>query len=201
VGPYEPASTYAPKRSTSILHTHLPASADDVKFFDTIGNSSKSIVIHNENYKTVMFYPRYPLLSGWKTFYVVKYTVPTYEYLYHDFHGKFVLKMRVVDHILDDAVISQALVKVLLPEASNIIQVYVPSGFRRLKNEIVHTGLCTFGRPAVVFNGSNIVEEHIADFKVEYLFPSIYLLRTPLLIILYLEIVFIGFIVISHFKF
>lgn len=179
--------------------TYLPASADNIKFYDTIGNNSKSQVLNMNKYKTFKFKTRYPLLSGWKTFYILKYCVPTYEYLFHDQNECFSLKMRAVDHIVNDVIIRDAVVNVLLPEFSNVINVELPHGYRGFQIEKSYTALIQYGRPTVVFNASNLLENHIENFDIKYKFSSYYLFHTPAILMIYIKTIFVIFIVILRY--
>lgn len=179
--------------------TYLPASADNIKFYDTIGNNSNSQVLDMIIYKTFKFKTRYPLLSGWKTFYILKYCVPTYEYLFHDQNERFSLKMRAIDHIVDDVLIRDAVVKVLLPEFSDVTYVELPRGYSKFQVEKSYTALIQYGRPTVVFNASNLLENHIENFNIKYKFSSHYLLYTPATLMIYIKTIFVIFIVILRY--
>lgn len=180
------------------LHTHLPATAEDVKYFDEIGNNSKSHMVYRQDYTTFKHQARYPLLGGWKTTYVLQYTVPTYEYLRQG-SGVFYLRIRAVDHVVDDAFVERALVRVLLPEGAIMKKIYAPAWFI-VSEEILLTNLCFFGRKTIVLTGEILLENHIANLVVAYEFPQIWLLKTPLLFAIYLQIVFIFIILVNRLK-
>ena len=57
------------------------------------------------------------MFGGWQTRYYLGYNVPTYEYLFQS-GSHHVLSMRFIDHILDDQVIDEVVVKIVLPEGS-----------------------------------------------------------------------------------
>lgn len=99
------------------MQTLLPASARDIYYRDEIGNISTSSVRKMTDVVELIVQPRFPLFGGWKTDYVLGYNVPAYQYLYSS-GNKFVLKMRVVDHLFDDAVIENLKLKIILPEGS-----------------------------------------------------------------------------------
>lgn len=168
-------------------YTHLPATADNVGYFDELGNSSKSTLLHYKNYKTLKFKPRYPLLNGWKTSYAIRYSVPSVHYL-RNHVDEFSLKMRAVDHIFDDVLIKNAIVEVVLPEGATIINVTLPGLFRKCD-----VGQSKFGKLQVIF-GTKSVFESFEDFHIQYFLPKYYLLKTPFLIVLYLECFFVIFI-------
>ncbi|UYV65123.1 RPN1 [Cordylochernes scorpioides] len=99
--------------------TVLPASAADVYYRDDIGNISTSHLRTHVDSVEVELRPRFPLFGGWKTFYTLGYTVPTYEYLYTSGEN-YILRMRFVDHVFDDSIIDDAYVRIILPEGSRL---------------------------------------------------------------------------------
>lgn len=190
VGPYEPILRQLPKQATSWLYTHLPASADDVQFFDDIGNNSKSQMLYFGDYNTFKYQPRYPLLGGWKTKYTLRYSLPAHEYLTRNLADYFNLQIRAVDHVLNDGYIKRATVKILLPEGAYLVEVEQSKWLNREEDVLEYTSLCFFGRPTIVLNGSMLLESHISNVTIKYLFSDWYLCRVPLLIAVYLEVVF-----------
>lgn len=134
--------------------------------------------------------PRFPLFGGWRTHYTLGYNVPSFEYLFNNGEN-FLLKMRLVDHIYDDMVIDEVLVKIILPEGSNNIKVITPYPVSKLSYSKHFTYLDTFGRPVVEFNKRNVVESHIHDFNLKYNFPKIMMVQEPLLIVGFLYVLFL----------
>lgn len=161
-----------------------------MEFFDEIGNNSKSQLLYFKDYTTFKYQPRYPLLGGWKTQYTLRYSVPVHEYLSRNLLDYFYLKIRAIDHVLNEAYIKKSTVKILLPEGAFLVQVKHPNWFDAVTDEVEYTTLCLFGRSTVILNGSMLLENHISNVKITYLFSSVYLLRVPLLIALYLQVVF-----------
>lgn len=170
--------------------TVLPASASDVYYRDEIGNISTSHLRVLEDSAEVELRPRFPLFGGWKTHYILGYYVPTYEYLFNS-GDQYVLKMRYVDHIFDDCIIDKSTVRVILPEGSKNIQVKIPYAVDRLSDELHYTYLDTVGRPVVVLQKSNLVEQHIQDFEVHYNYQKVLMLQEPLLVVVALYLLFI----------
>lgn len=58
---------------------------------------------------------RFPLFGGWRTSYIIGYNVPSFEYLYNK-GNEYALKMRVMDHLFDNAVVEKLTTKIILPE-------------------------------------------------------------------------------------
>lgn len=170
--------------------TVLPASASDVYYRDEIGNISTSHLRELDDSVEVELRPRFPLFGGWKTHYVLGYTVPTYEYLYNS-GDHYVLKLRFVDHIFDDSVIDYATVKVILPEGTKNIRVKLPYLAVKKPDELHFTYLDTVGRPVVIFDKTNLVEQHIQDFEVHYEYQKILMLQEPILVVVALYFLFL----------
>nr|KAG5702235.1 hypothetical protein BaRGS_030590 [Batillaria attramentaria] len=168
--------------SIKSFKTILPASARDVYYRDEIGNISTSHMRELDDAVDVELRPRFPLFGGWKTRYFLGYNVPSYEYLFNK-GDSYALKMRFVDHVYDDMVVDEAVVKVILPEGSKNIEVRTPFKVKREPDELHFTYLDTTGRPVVVMRKENLVEQHIQDFELHYTFQRMLLLQEPLLVV------------------
>ncbi|QQP36970.1 Dolichyl-diphosphooligosaccharide--protein glycosyltransferase subunit 1, partial [Caligus rogercresseyi] len=70
--------------------------------------------------------PRFPLFGGWKTHYTIGYNVPSYEYLYTDSGSRFVLKMRLLDHVFNDMIVEDFVLKIILPEGVTLGELKTP---------------------------------------------------------------------------
>ncbi|GBL89998.1 Dolichyl-diphosphooligosaccharide--protein glycosyltransferase subunit 1 [Araneus ventricosus] len=186
--------------SVKSFKTVLPASASDVYYRDEIGNISTSHLRVLDDSTEVELRPRFPLFGGWKTHYVLGYYVPTYEYLFNS-GDKYVLKMRFVDHIFDDSLIDQCTVKVILPEGSRNIHVKLPYPAKRLPDELHYTYLDTVGRPVIVLQHRNLVEQHIQDFEVHYEYKKLLMLQEPILVVIALYLCFVVVIIYVRFDF
>lgn len=176
--------------SIKSFKTVLPASAMDVYYRDEIGNISTSHmrVLHDSVELDVR--PRFPLFGGWKTHYILGYYVPTYEYLYNS-GDQYVLQMRFVDHVFDDSVVDKATVKIILPEGATDIKLRVPFPVKRLGDQRHYTYLDTVGRPVIVLEKTNLVEQHIQDFQVHYTYKKLLMLQEPLLVVVVLYLLFL----------
>ncbi|CAF1521884.1 unnamed protein product [Adineta ricciae] len=163
--------------------TSLPASARDIYYRDEIGNVSTSHVRVMQDQVEVEIRPRFPLYGGWKTHYILGYNVPSYQYLYNK-GNRYVLKMRLIDHVYDDQLLEQVTVKIILPEHAHNIEFYAPPyDVQRLPDEKHYTYLDTVGRPVVVISKRNMLFQHIQDFEIHYTFDKIMLLHEPMLIV------------------
>lgn len=179
------------------LYTHLPSSAEDIKLYDEIGHIYNKKTITYDDHITMRFQARFALLSGWKTNYKIQYTVAMHEYLFSEKSSHYQLKMRAVDHVLNNIVIDTATTKIVLPQGAHILKVQPPPGFERLEDEKIITSLNYNGRPTVVLRGRKIMEVHIAPFVVDYYYPSFNLLKIPIAVSIY---VFVGFAVVVFYN-
>lgn len=176
--------------SVKSFRTVLPASAMDVYYRDEIGNISTSHMKVLDDSVELEIRPRFPLFGGWKTHYVLGYYVPTYEYLYNS-GDQYVLRMRFVDHVFDDSVTDKATVRVILPEGARDIKLKTPFPVSRLDDHRHYTYLDTVGRPVIVLEKSNLVEQHIQHFEVHYKYKKLLMLQEPLLVVVVLYLLFL----------
>ncbi|RZF48193.1 hypothetical protein LSTR_LSTR006160 [Laodelphax striatellus] len=183
--------------SISKFTTFLPAAAYNVYYRDEIGNVSTSSLKVFQDTVELNIRPRFPLFGGWRTSYILGYNVPSYEYLY-SLGDQFKLKMRIVDHVFDNMIIDEAVVKIILPERSYDIELSTPFPVTRLDDESYYSYLDAQGRPVVVLKMTNIVENHIQDFELNYKFSKVTMIFEPLLVCLVLFIVFICAIIYFH---
>lgn len=176
--------------SVKSFKTVLPAAATDVYYRDEIGNISTSHMRVLSDSVELDLRPRFPLFGGWKTHYILGYNVPSYEYLFYS-GDNYKLKMRLVDHVFDDMVVEELITKVVLPEGSHNPQLETPYPVQRLPDYLHYTYLDTKGRPVISMRKTNVVENHIQDFELNYVFPRILMLQEPLLVVAFFYILFI----------
>lgn len=180
--------------------TVLPSSARDVYYRDEIGNISTSNMLTQDDSVEVELRPRFPLFGGWQTRYYLGYNLPAYQYLYNK-GDNYVLKMRVVDHVFDDFVVDDLLLKIILPEGAKNIKFVAPFNVEEKERELHKTYLDTSGRPVVTIKKANLVENHIQDFELHYTFAKLQLLQEPLLCVVAFYILFISVIFIVRLDF
>lgn len=168
----------------------ISGSASDIYYRDEIGNISTSHLYNLENSVEVELRPRFPLFGGWNTRYTLGYNIPSYTCLYSK-GDNYALKLPFIDHIFDNMVINKAIVKVILPEGAEAIRVSLPYNVNRYEESVHHTYLDTVGRPVLTLQHFSLVEDHIANFEVRYVFPKMYMLLEPTLIIGFLFILFL----------
>jgi len=165
--------------------TVLPASASGVYYRDDIGNISTSALRVLDDSVEVELRPRFPLFGGWKTHYLLGYNVPSYEYLYSERGSdRYVLNMRLLDHIFDDMIVDDFELTIILPEGCEAPKLATPYPVKRDSDGLHFTYLDTKGRPTItVRNVGRMTEKHIQDFQLEFRFSKISMLREPLLLV------------------
>lgn len=176
--------------SVQSFDTILPAAASDIYYRDEIGNISTSHTRVKKDSVELNLRPRFPLFGGWKTRYMIGYNVPSYEYLFHS-GDQYTLVMRLLDHVFDDMVIDELVVKIILPEGSKNIELILPYEATRLPDSLHYTYLDTTGRPVISVTKRNLVENHIQNFKLKYTFPRLLMLQEPLLVTVALYLLFL----------
>lgn len=172
----------------------LPASATNIRYYDEIGNISTSQVSILHDSVLLKLKLRYPLFGGWKIQYFISYNVPTYEYLYKVGHF-YLLKMRLIDYILHDMVVERLTTKIILPEGSTNVTFRPPYPVDVEQCSFEYLCLDPFGRPSIIVKKQNLIEEHIEDFEIKYIFSEFNLLLEPVLLIAYIYLLFVGIIV------
>lgn len=176
--------------SVKSFKTVLPAAATDAYYRDEIGNISTSHMRILSDSVELILGPRFPLFGGWKTHYVLGYNVPSYEYLYNS-GDDYLLKMRVVDHVFDDMIVDELITKIILPEGAHDIHLSTPYPVERLPDSLHYTYLDVKGRPVVTIRKTNLVENHIQDFELSYVFPRVLMLQEPLLVVVAFYLLFL----------
>jgi len=129
--------------------------------------------------------------------------------------------MNLIDHIFDNMVVDDALVRIVLPEGATNIHLEAPYAVTRLPDSLHFTYLDVKGRPVIELRAKNLVENHIQEFKVclnkfyndilklkcyffvqlKYNFSRIVMLQEPLLCVAAFFILFATFIVYARLDF
>ncbi|PAV63078.1 hypothetical protein WR25_19851 [Diploscapter pachys] len=159
--------------------TVLPATAKDIYYRDEIGNISTSGVRVRADSVDVEIKPRYPLFGGWRTSYVIGYNVPSYEYLYKK-GNDYALRVRLLDHVMDNIVVEKLTTKVIIPELARNIKIVTPYTVDRRPDELKKTYLDVSGRTVLVVQKDNLVNDHIQMMTVSYEFTDWHMLYEPL---------------------
>lgn len=178
--------------SVKSFRTKLPATAFDVYYRDDIGNISTSNLRTGLKQVIAELRPRFPLFGGWKTHYIIGYSIPLKDYL-SDEGNQYTLKIPFVDHIFDNAVIDEAVINIIFPEGATNIKLDTPYNIIREEDQIHMSFLDTVGEPKIVLRKNNLVEDHIQPLKIQFELnktvhtfqkPVIFVVSTLLIILL-----------------
>jgi oligosaccharyltransferase complex subunit alpha (ribophorin I) len=192
--------------SVKSIDLYLPRETvlKDAYYRDEIGNISTSFLQEKSSERgySLELQPRFPLFGGWKTEYTYGYSLPTAPFLSRAVKDSslHVLNMSVIEDYKTDVVIEHLVIRVTLPEGASQISLHLPFSFDKQGRDIVKTYLDTTGRPVVVLEKFNVVNEHRQAFQISYHFPSGTLWREPLLLIAGYMALFLVFIAYNRFE-
>ncbi|KAF5274513.1 hypothetical protein FQA39_LY07125 [Lamprigera yunnana] len=143
-------SRYDYQRDTNNNHhsiksykTILPAAAHSVYYRDGNGNISTSQVRMRKEWIELELRPRYPLFGGWRSSYILGYSVPSYQYLYKGENNLYALRMRLIDNVFDDMHVEHLETSVVLPVGVTNIKLNTPYQIERLPDSITYKYLDT----------------------------------------------------------
>lgn len=174
-------SNMATTTALKSLDITLPDGSADVYYKDAIGNISTS----HWNKRRLYIEPRYPLFGGWQTSFCTGYNLPIDKYLAvsKSKSDRFTLTVPVGPAYGMDVFVEKHVVKIILPEGATDIQVVTPFAMNQTMDTRA-TYLDTTGRPVVVLQGSNLVQEQLQrSIQVSYSFTSTDLMREPAMLI------------------
>ncbi|KAJ8963525.1 hypothetical protein NQ314_005567 [Rhamnusium bicolor] len=193
-----PFSRYDYQRDTGTAHhsiksyrTILPASAHSVYYRDSNGNISTSTVRPRKEWIELELRPRFPLFGGWQSSYTLGYSVPSYQYLFKNPSGEYVLNMRIIDHVFDDMHVEELETAIVLPVGVSDIKLNTPYEVERLGDEITYKYLDNIGRTVIKLRKTNLVEQHIQDLEITYNWKPHLLLHEPILLSIALFLSFV----------
>lgn len=193
-----PFSRYDYQRDTSSTHhsiksyrTILPASAHSIYYRDSNGNISTSTVRPRKDWIELELRPRFPLFGGWKSSYTLGYSVPSYQYLFKQPSGEYVLIMRLIDHVFDDMYVEELETSIILPVGVSNVKLNAPYEVERLTDDVTYKYLDNIGRTVIKLRKTNLAEQHIQDVEVTYNWTPHLLLHEPILLSIALFLLFI----------
>jgi dolichyl-diphosphooligosaccharide---protein glycosyltransferase subunit 1 (ribophorin I) len=127
--------------------------------------------------------PRFPLMGGWKTQFNMGYNLPLYTCVGKAASGDFVLTLPFLVENSELAV-DEALVRVVLPERADNIQVHAPFPVDGISYSTHVTYLDIIGRPVVEIRASKLTpEESMQVLQISYSFTPVSMLAEPLMVI------------------
>ncbi|KAI8803454.1 Ribophorin I-domain-containing protein [Cladochytrium replicatum] len=157
----------------------LPRQASEVYFKDHVGNVSTSR-FRNERTKSILeLRPRYPLYGGWKYTWFHGYNAPLKDFVKYDpEQGSYVFQFNFLGGLLDIPA-ENGVVKIVLPEGATDIKVLSPFAVKESRT-LTFSYFDTIGRPTVILEKLNLVDEHGVPVQVVYKFDRTNLLRKPI---------------------
>jgi len=124
--------------------------------------------------------PRFPILGGWKSNWNIGYNLPM-KYFVKSKDNLFMLNT-TFGSPFKEIIAEELIVKIILPEGASDIDVVLPFDIDGKYFETLYSYLDITGRPVLVLTKKNAVDFHRKPFQVIYTFPSIHMLREPLML-------------------
>lgn len=148
------------KNALRSLEELLPLRANNLWFRDDIGNVSTSTAVREWDNVKLEIEPRFPLLGGWKTTFMVGYSLPL---KFHVSVNKEVLHVANLTFGLgyNDIIAKNFTYKVVLPEHSVITKVDLPiDSPYKISYDKTYSFLDLFGRTTVIITMNNVFDIH-----------------------------------------
>jgi len=180
----------------------LPSGAADIYYRDELGNISTSNIINDDKRVRFEISPRFPLFGGWEIDFKIGYNLPSEKYLFYDPKTEnYILNISTIPNTDTSFVIDKSLIHIIFPEGSEKIGIYNQPYSVEVSKENKFTYLDVIGRPILVLQKDNMVNEHSQVFQFKYKFNNIYMLIEPSLLIVGFFVVFITMVVIRRIDF
>ncbi|KAE9456781.1 hypothetical protein C3L33_11277, partial [Rhododendron williamsianum] len=156
------------------LVANLPPRAHSVYYRDEIGNISTSNLWGDSKKTQLEIEPRYPMFGGWRTSFTIGYGLPLKDFLFQS-EGKRFLNISFGSPIRD-LVIHNLIVKVMVSRCcfARVLKGcfdFCPFPVKQW-HETKFSHLDIDGRPVVVLEKTNVVQEHSQYFQVYYKFAE-----------------------------
>jgi len=167
---------------------HLPAGIHDAYYYDLVGNVStsnlrvaktpqKGAIATQQSFLELK--PRYPIMGGWNYSFTLGYDSDLADSARYDAKGDRYIVAVPVMSLLVGAVVEDADIKIVLPEAATDVEVFPP--FPSVTDSVTtHTTyLDTVGRPTVFLHYDNLTDKHMGTIYVSYKVPVSAHLKKP----------------------
>lgn len=148
------------KNALKSLEEILPLRANNLWYRDDIGNISTSTAVREWDNVKLEIEPRFPLLGGWKTTYMIGYSLPLKFHVNVDKDNLHVANL-TFGLGYHDIIAKNFTYKVVLPEHSTITKIDLPidSPFK-ITYEKTFSFLDFFGRTTVIITMNNVFDIH-----------------------------------------
>ncbi|XP_018335541.1 dolichyl-diphosphooligosaccharide--protein glycosyltransferase subunit 1-like [Agrilus planipennis] len=174
------------------LRAVVPRSARNFVFFDHLGKINTWKIEKNEDLNFFIYKIRTPLYGNWKSEYTIGYELPTEECLFYQKNYEYEISIPILDSVFVGINIRKAKVNIIIPAMSEILFVKTPDYFRFDGVQNDYSRFPITGRTSLLFSGTNILKEDIANITVTYKFNTLYLLKVPSLLITQIYLGFCG---------
>ncbi|KAF9427461.1 dolichyl-diphosphooligosaccharide--protein glycosyltransferase subunit 1 [Podila epigama] len=180
----------------------IPKLASEIYYRDEIGNISTSAIVHQPDHVQLQLKPRFPIFGGWNTTWYLGYNTPldTYVHKVASASEKYILKVPVYSP-MKDTYYDHVEIRVVLPEGSRNVKVYVPFEVESVEHSTTKTYMDSAGRLTVTIQAHNLIEEHAQDMLIEYEYSNTSYLTKPLAAAVMLMAVYATSIVASRLDF
>jgi oligosaccharyltransferase complex subunit alpha (ribophorin I) len=179
----------SPPHVLTAMNLHLPAGIHNTYYYDLIGNVSTSHLrstpsvsrnVRSPQYSVLELKPRYPIMGGWNYSFTLGWDSPLADSGSWDAKNERYTVGVPVMTLMPSTVITDAEVKIILPEGATDVEVFPP--FPALASSIsTHvTYLDTTGRPAITFEYKQLTDRHNQIIYVAYKVPVSAHLKKPL---------------------
>ncbi|KAJ3414224.1 hypothetical protein HDV05_006841 [Chytridiales sp. JEL 0842] len=162
------------------LKVILPPKATHVYYRDDIGNVSTSNFYQTPKHSILHIRPRYPLFGGWRYSWHHSYDVPLGGFVKKNKKsGRYVLQVPFAGSVAN-VTVENVVFKMVLPEGATDVKVALPFKVDKETHTVSYSNLDTVGRPTVILEKSNVVDEHGLPVQISYNLDTAALIRKPL---------------------
>lgn len=148
------------KNALKSLEEILPLRANNLWYRDDIGNISTSTAVREWDNVKLEIEPRFPLLGGWKTTYMIGYSLPLKFHVNVDKDNLHVANL-TFGLGYHDIIAKNFTYKVVLPEHSTITKIDLPiDSPYKISYEKTFSFLDFFGRTTVIITMNNVFDIH-----------------------------------------
>lgn len=185
------------------IHLILPKDSYFVSYRDEVGNISTSHLRPEHDHEFLEISPRYPVFGGWNFSFELSYYIPMNKNVtYQDKDSTYHFSIQLA-HLFNDVHAQKFILKVILPDGSNIVRIRTPAHHHSRQDYIstVLSYLDIFGRPCYHLEMNNLVRDAIDLLHVEYRYSYFVMMSKLLLLIGFFFAIFLIMVIYHRIKF
>jgi oligosaccharyltransferase complex subunit alpha (ribophorin I) len=148
----------------TVFDSIIPIDSTEIFFKDLIGNVSTSTIVDSKKKKHLELHPRYPVYGGWRYSWFHGYTTPQEAFLKSLGGEKLEISVSMTPTV-KGLLCEKAKLTVILPEGARQIRIDNPYDGKQ-SVVIKHLYFDTIGRPTVIIERENLVDEMGKPIKV-----------------------------------